>query len=248
MQYRPATFNMMPTVVKNLLIINGLFFLATLSFGGAFQINLIKILGLHMPGSPDFEPYQLVTHMFMHANFSHIFFNMFALWMFGTAIENLMGSKRFLTYYLITGFGAAFLHLGVSYVEAMSLRSELLATGYTAADLRNFIETGSYKVISGASEQTLVAYLTKYFIPTVGASGAVFGILLAFGMFFPNSYIYLFMAIPVKAKYFVIGYGVLELYFGFTSDGNIAHFAHLGGMIFGYLLIRYWRQRRQIYY
>jgi membrane associated rhomboid family serine protease len=248
MQYRPATFNMMPAVVKNLLIINGLFFLATISFGGAFQINLIKILGLYMPGSPDFEPYQLVTHMFMHANFSHIFFNMFALWMFGTAIENLMGSKRFLTYYLITGFGAAFLHLGVSYMEAISLRSELLATGYTAADLRNFIDTGTYRVISGASEQTLVAYLTKYFIPTVGASGAVFGILLAFGMFFPNSYIYLFMAIPVKAKYFVIGYGVLELYFGFTSDGNIAHFAHLGGMIFGYLLIRYWRQRRQIYY
>ncbi len=248
MQYRPAAFNMMPVVVKNLLIINGLFFLATLSFGGAFQINLIKVLGLHMPGSPDFEPYQLVTHMFMHANFSHIFFNMFALWMFGTAIENLMGSKRFLTYYLITGFGAAFLHLGVSYVEALSLRSELLAAGYTAADLRQFIDTGTYRVISGASEATLVAYLTKYFIPTVGASGAVFGILLAFGMFFPNSYIYLFFAIPVKAKYFVIGYGVLELYFGFTSDGNIAHFAHLGGMVFGYLLIRYWRRRRHIYY
>ncbi len=248
MQYRPAAFNMMPVVVKNLLIINGLFFLATLSFGGAFQINLIKILGLHMPGSPDFQPFQMVTHMFMHANFSHIFFNMFALWMFGTAIENLMGSKRFLTYYLITGFGAAFLHLGVSYLEALSLRSELLAAGYTAADLKHFIDTGTYRVISGASEQTLVAYLTKFFIPTVGASGAVFGILLAFGMFFPNSYIYLFFAIPVKAKYFVIGYGVLELYFGFTSDGNIAHFAHLGGMIFGYLLIRYWRQRRQIYY
>ncbi len=239
---------MMPVVVKNLLIINGLFFLATLSFGGAFQINLIKILGLHMPGSPDFEPFQLVTHMFMHANFSHIFFNMFALWMFGTAIENLMGSKRFLTYYLITGFGAAFLHLGVSYIEALSLRSELLAAGYTAADLRHFIDTGTYRVISGASETTLVAYLTKYFIPTVGASGAVFGILLAFGMFFPNSYIYLFFAIPVKAKYFVIGYGLLELYFGFTSNGNVAHFAHLGGMIFGYLLIRYWRKRRQIYY
>lgn len=248
MQYRPAAFNLMPVVVKNLLIINGLFFLATLSFGGAFQINLIKILGLHMPGSPDFEPYQLVTHMFMHANFSHIFFNMFALWMFGTAIENLMGSKRFLTYYLITGFGAAFLHLGVSYLEAMSLRSELLAAGYSATDLKYFIESGTYRVISGASQSTLLAFLSKYYIPTVGASGAVFGILLAFGMFFPNSYIYLFFAIPVKAKYFVIGYGLLELYFGFTSDGNIAHFAHLGGMIFGFLLIRYWRQKRMIYY
>ncbi len=248
MQYRPTGFNFMPVVVKNLLIINGLFFLATISFGAAFQLNLIKILGLHMPGSPDFQPYQLVSHMFMHANFSHIFFNMFALWMFGTAIENLMGSKRFLTYYLITGFGAAFLHLGVSYLEALSLRSELLAAGYTAADLKHFIETGSYRVISGVSESTIVAYLSKYYIPTVGASGAVFGILLAFGMFFPNSYIYLFFAIPVKAKYFVMGYGALELYFGFTSDGNIAHFAHLGGMLFGFLLIRYWRRKRQIYY
>ncbi len=248
MQYRPTGFNFMPLVVKNLLIINGLFFLATISLGAAFQLNLIKILGLHLPGSPDFEPYQFVSHMFMHANFSHIFFNMFALWMFGTAVENLMGSKRFLTYYLITGFGAAFLHLGVSYLEALSLRSELLAAGYTAADLKHYIETGSYHVISGVSENTIVAYLSKYYIPTVGASGAVFGILLAFGMFFPNSYIYLFFAIPVKAKYFVMGYGALELYFGITSDGNIAHFAHLGGMLFGFLLIRYWRRKRQIYY
>ena len=248
MQYRAGGFNLMPVVVKNLLIINRLFFLATLSLGGAFQINLIKVLGLHMPGSPDFEPYQLFTHMFMHANFSHIFFNMFALWMFGTAIENLMGSKRFLTYYLITGFGAAFLHLGVSYLEALTLRSELLAAGYSMADLNHFIETGSYRMISGASESTMVAFLSKYFIPTVGASGAVFGILLAFGMFFPNSYIYLFFAIPIKAKYFVMGYGAMELYFGITSDGNIAHFAHLGGMLFGYLLIKYWRRKRRIYY
>ncbi|MDR4987353.1 MAG: rhomboid family intramembrane serine protease [Bacteroidales bacterium] len=248
MQYRVGGFNLMPLVVKNLLIINGLFFLATLSLGGAFQINLIKVLGLHMPGSPDFEPYQFVSHMFMHANFSHIFFNMFALWMFGSAIENLMGSRRFLIYYLITGFGAAFLHLGVNYLEALSLRSELLAAGYSAADLKHYINTGSYRIIQGASESTMIAYLSRYFIPTVGASGAVFGILLAFGMFFPNSYIYLFFAIPVKAKYFVMGYGALELYFGITSDGNIAHFAHLGGMLFGFLLIRYWRRRRMIYY
>ncbi len=241
---------MLPTVVKNLLIINGLFFLATLSLGNAFNLNLIKALGLHMPGSPDFEPYQLVTHMFMHANFSHIFFNMFALWMFGMAIENLMGSKRFLVYYLITGFGAAFLHLGVSYLEAISLKNELLAAGYDASSLNRFIQTGSYNVLPGVSERTLIQYLSKYFIPTVGASGAVFGILLAFGMFFPNNYIYLFFAIPVKAKYFVIAYGVMELFFGITNrpGDNIAHFAHLGGMLFGFLLIRYWRKKRAIHY
>ncbi len=250
MQYRPGGFNLLPLVVKNLLIINGLFFLATISLGGAFQINLIKVLGLHLPGSPDFEPYQLVTHMFMHANFSHIFFNMFALWMFGMAIENLMGPRRFLSYYLITGFGAAFLHLGVSYIEMLSLRSELLAAGYTLSDLRQFVQTGSYTVLPGVSEQTLVSYLVKFFIPTVGASGAVFGILLAFGMFFPNNYIYLFFAIPVKAKYFVMAYGALELYFGIADrpGDNVAHFAHLGGMVFGYLLIRYWRNKGSIYY
>jgi membrane associated rhomboid family serine protease len=249
-QFRPGGFSLLPPVVKNLLIINGLFFLATISLGSTFNMDLIRALGLHLPGSPRFEPYQLVTHMFMHANFSHIFFNMFALWMFGTAIENLMGGRRFLVYYLVTGFGAAFLHLGVTYLEALSLRGELLAAGYSAADLARFVETGSYNVLPGLSERNLVYYLAKYFIPTVGASGAVFGILLAFGMFFPNSYIYLFFALPVKAKYFVIGYGVMELFFGLTSrpGDNIAHFAHLGGMVFGFLLIRYWRRRREIFY
>ncbi|MFP4690705.1 MAG: rhomboid family intramembrane serine protease [Bacteroidales bacterium] len=240
----------MPPVVKNLLIINGLFFLATISFGSAFQLNLIDVLGLYIPGSPDFEPYQLVTHMFMHANFSHIFFNMFALWMFGTAIENLVGSRRFLVYYLVTGFGAAVLHMGISYLEMLNLRSELLAAGYSATDLQRFIETGSYNILPGVSESTLMGYLTKYFIPTVGASGAVFGILLAFGMFFPNSYIYLFFAIPIKAKYFVMAYGAMELFFGVANrpGDNVAHFAHLGGMVFGYLLIKYWRNQRKIYY
>ena len=240
----------MPTVVKNLLIINGLFFLASISLGSAFGINLIKTLGLHMPGSPDFKPYQLVSHMFMHANFSHIFFNMFALWMFGTAIENLMGGRRFLVYYLVTGFGAAFLHLGVSYLETLSLRYELIQAGYSPAELQQFIRTGSYNILPGVSEHTIVKFLYKYFIPTVGASGAVFGILLAFGMFFPNSYIYLFFAIPVKAKYFVIAYGLMELFSGLANrpGNNVAHFAHLGGMIFGFLLIRYWRKKREIFF
>lgn len=249
-QYRPGGFSLLPTVVKNLLIINGLFFLAMISLGGAFQIDLTRILGLYLPGSPQFEPFQLVTHMFMHANFSHIFFNMFALWMFGTAIENLMGGRRFLVYYLITAFGAAFLHLGVSYLEAQILKSQLIESGYTVAELQQYIASGSYDILHGISQDTIVSYLAKYFIPTVGASGAVFGILLAFGMFFPNSYIYVFFALPVKAKYFVIAYGAMELFFGFANrpGDNVAHFAHLGGMVFGFLLIKYWRKRREIFY
>jgi membrane associated rhomboid family serine protease len=248
-QFRPGGFNLLPPVVKNLLIINGLFFLASISFSTAFQIDLTRKLGLFFPGSPYFQPYQLVTHMFMHASFSHIFFNMFALWMFGTAIENLMGGRRFLVYYLITGFGAAFLHLGVSWVESLSYKSQLLQAGYTLEELRQYVASGEYKVITG-SEKTIVGYLARYFVPTVGASGAVFGILLAFGMFFPNSYIYLFFAIPVKAKYFVMAYGAMELFFGVANrpGDNVAHFAHLGGMIFGFLLIRYWRKRREIFY
>jgi membrane associated rhomboid family serine protease len=241
---------LLPPVVKNLLIINGLFFLATISFSGAFQIDLTRVLGLFLPGAPDFKPLQLVTHMFMHANFSHIFFNMFALWMFGTAIENLIGGKRFLVYYLITGFGAAFLHLGVTYIEALNLKSQLISAGYTAEELQRYLEAGRYNILPGVSQRTIELYLMKYLVPTVGASGAVFGILLAFGMFFPNSYIYLFFAIPVKAKYFVIAYGAIELFFGFANrpGDNVAHFAHLGGMVFGFLLIKYWRRRGEIFY
>ena len=249
-QYRPGGFNFLPPVVKNLLIINGLFFLAMITFEGAFSIDLTRKFGLFFPGSPEFKPFQLVTHMFMHANFTHIFFNMFALWMFGTAIENLLGGKRFLVYYLITGFGAAFLHLGVTYLEVASLKNQLIAAGYSAEELNQYINIGRYNVLPGISEKTIVMFLQKYLVPTVGASGAVFGILLAFGMFFPNSYIYVFFAIPVKAKYFVMIYGALELFFGIANrpGDNVAHFAHLGGMVFGYLLIRYWRNRREIFY
>ncbi len=247
-QFRPGGFTILPPVVKNLLIINGLFFLATLSLGMAFNIDLIQELGLYMPGSPRFEPYQFVTHMFMHGGFTHLFFNMFALWMFGNVLENVWGPKRFLTYYLITGLGAAILYLGVNYIEMQVVKSELLTAGYSASDLRTFLNSGQYQILPGTSESLLRSYLMKYYIPVVGASGAVFGILLGFGMMFPNSLIYLFFAIPIKAKYFVMIYGAVELYLGLSRPGsNIAHFAHLGGMIIGYLLIKYWKSKGKLY-
>lgn len=238
MYYQPRRFNLLPEVIKNLLIINGLFYLATIVFGSVFNIDLGKMLGLYLPGSPEFTPYQLVTHMFMHGNLGHIFLNMFALWMFGNALENYWGGKRFLIYYLVTGFGAAALHLGVNYYEAYNLHSELLQMGYSSAELDNMRQTMTHD-----GNSTVIEYLRKYFIPTVGASGAVFGVLLAFGMMFPNQIIYLYLAIPIKAKYFVILYGAIELYSGISADqdSNIAHFAHLGGMLFGYLLLRYWK-------
>ena len=243
MNYQPRGFSLLPEVIKNLLIINGLFFLGTVVLGDSLGINLYDSLALYMPGSANFKPFQLVTHMFMHGNFGHILFNMFALWMFGYALENIWGGRRFLIYYMITGLGAAALHLGVNYFEAIQLQNELLANGFTMDQL---IELRTTPLEEGMRYKGILGdYVLKYQIPTVGASGAVFGILLAFGMMFPNTRIYLYFAFPIKAKYFVIGYGLLELFNGIANDpsSNVAHFAHLGGMLFGFLLIKYWKRK-----
>ena len=205
----------MPPVVKNLLILNVLFFLADISLQTR-GIDLTQWLGLHYITAQDFYPWQFITYMFMHGNFSHLFFNMFALWMFGYALENHWGSKRFLVYYLITGVGAA-----------------LIQTGVLALEIRGMTQ--------GLPPFAAQHYINQ--IVTVGASGAIYGILLAFGMCFPNVPIFLYFFFPIKAKWFVIIYGVIELFAGIggTADG-VAHFAHLGGMIFGLLLILYWRK------
>lgn len=239
-------FNLLPDVIKNLIIINGLFFLGTMALGNAFGLPLIHYLGLHLPGSPGFAPYQLVTHLFMHADFGHFFFNMFALWMFGYTLENIWGAKRFLNYYLITGFGAALLHFGVQYYEY-----QIAIEGFSP-EMINLIKTEGFDVIVNRQNYTnpqLAAGNALLNQPTVGASGAVFGILLAFGMLFPNQPIFfIFLPIPIKAKYFVAGYGLLELINGFTSTGNVAHFAHLGGMLFGFLVLRYWKSKYGTYH
>jgi membrane associated rhomboid family serine protease len=246
-------FSMLPEVIKNLLIINGLFFLATLVLGNTFGFNLIKTFGVFVPGSQHFSPYQLVTHMFMHGNFGHIFLNMFALWMFGTALENIWGGKKFLIYYLITGFGAAFLHLGVQYWEAQSVMNELLHMGYDKASIKQALTTG-YVTNTGVGGEFGMEKLRQlagiYNMPTVGASGAVFGILLAFGMTFPNQRIYLYFLFPIKAKYFVAGIGILEIMNGLANNpnSNIAHLAHLGGMLFGFILLKYWKNNNPRFY
>lgn len=213
--YTLRGFSFLPPVVKNLLILNVLFFLADISLQTR-GIDLTQWLGLHYITAQDFYPWQFITYMFMHGNFSHLFFNMFALWMFGYALENHWGSKRFLVYYLITGVGAA-----------------LIQTGVLALEIRGMTQ--------GLPPFAAQHYINQ--IVTVGASGAVYGILLAFGMCFPNVPIFLYFFFPIKAKWFVIIYGVIELFAGIggTADG-VAHFAHLGGMIFGLLLILYWRK------
>ena len=240
------SFSELPEVVKNLLIINGLLFLATISLE-SYGIDLTQILALHQFQSNDFMPHQLITHLFMHGDFTHLFFNMFAVWMFGKVLENVWGGKKFLIYYMFTGIGAAALHLGVSQYEILSLQSQL-----NPYDLNILLENG--KTIlernQNYSNQTMGKLNLLINTPTVGASGAVFGILLAFGMLFPNTLLYIYFAIPLKAKYFVMIYGALELYLGLMNNpaDNVAHFAHLGGMLFGWVLLKYWKKDRNTFY
>ncbi|MBT6964954.1 MAG: rhomboid family intramembrane serine protease [Flavobacteriales bacterium] len=236
--YRPTSFRELPEIIKNLLIINGLLFLATISLE-SYGIDLTQLLGLHQFQSEDFMPHQLITHFFMHGNFTHLFFNMFALWMFGKILENVWGAKRFLIYYMITALGAAALHLAVSQYQIYELSNEV----------PNLIELAKKGLYNPSNENSL--RLTQLVTtPTVGASGAVFGILLAFGMLFPNTLLYIYFAIPIKAKYFVMIYGALELYTGLSNNpaDNVAHFAHLGGMLFGYILLKYWQKNHTQFY
>ena len=244
--YRPAGFQVLPPVVKNLLIINGIMLLATYSINVSLDLDLRNTLGLHYFASDLFQPYQLITYMFMHGDIAHLFFNMFALWMFGCAIENMWGPKRFLIYYLITGIGASLLHYGINYFEIQHLISTL-----DAQEVNLVMEKGADVISSGHNyvDEGIRKLNALYNGPLVGASGSLFGILLAFGMLLPETSLYMmFIPVPIKAKYFVAGYGALELINGIQNnpDDNIAHFAHLGGMLFGFLLIKFWRARKEI--
>jgi len=244
--YRPTSFTQLPEVIKNLLIINGLLFFATISLKN-YGIDLTQALALHQFQSPNFMPHQLVTHFFMHADFTHLLFNMFALWMFGKILENAWGGKRFLVYYMITALGAAALHLTISQYEIINLQSQL-----HPSDLNILLENGKSVLERSQNYSNQIMGKLNLLIntPTVGASGAVFGILLAFGMLFPNTLLYIYFAVPIKAKYFVMIYGGLELYLGLSNNpaDNVAHFAHLGGMLFGFLLLKYWQGNNTQFY
>lgn len=241
-----SPFQNIPPVVKNLIIINIILLLASFVFN-SMGINLNRTLGLFYPGSPEFQPYQFITHMFMHGGIAHLFFNMFALFMFGRVLEQVWGSKRFFIYFFFTGIGAALLHSFVIYLEAQQLMANL-----SIDQIEQVRQQGTDLFLRGKTfTDTGMRDLQLLFnIPTVGASGAVFGVLLAFGMYFPNTQLMLlFPPIPIKAKYFVIIYGVIELYLGFTqANSNIAHFAHLGGMLFGFILIKIWARKRNTFY
>lgn len=212
-----------PVAVKNLIIINALIMVMTALNEQFMYANF----ALFYPTSPFFHWWQPVTHMFMHGGFWHLFFNMYTLFIFGSALERIWGPKKFLIFYFVTGLGAAFIHTGVEWLQMQHWMTQA-AEGSMAA-------------------QTSIHALKM--TPTVGASGAIYGILMGYAMLYPDAVLtLLFPPVSMKAKWFVLVFAAIELFTGITGvGGGIAHFAHLGGLIFGFLLIWYWKRKRMLY-
>ena len=228
-QYSPPKFNILPPVCKNLLIINVIAFLATYVFRMR-GIDLSDIFGLHFFASDNHYFWQYITYAFFHDNFSHLFFNLFAVWMFGYTLENIWGQKKFIIFCLVSCLGAAL----AQQITYYFMYSDLVNGVYSGVNIGNGITISTAEFLNNLN--------------TIGASGVVFGLLAAFGAMFPNSTIYLYFFIPLKTKWFVIGYIVLELINGIstTSDG-VAHFAHLGGAVAGLILLWIWKKQRDEY-
>ena len=225
MPYRGGGFfTSLPPVIKNLLIINAVMLLVTF----LAEDFMYRTFSLFFFESEFFKPYQFVTHMFMHGGVFHLFFNMYSLVIFGVVLEHVWGSQKFFLYYMVTGLGAAALHSLVLWIDYSSQVAAFEAGNqYALENIRVLLST-----------------------PTVGASGAVYGVLLAYGMLFPNNVLQLiFPPVALKAKWFVLIFGALELWLGISNTGgNIAHFAHLGGMLFGFILIKYWKKNNRMYF
>jgi membrane associated rhomboid family serine protease len=233
-EFRPGGFQILPPVIKNLLIINVLIFLAQSTLGAMFEEKILNLFALHDLHSVYFRPHQLITYMFLHAGWEHILFNMFALWMFGAQLENYWGAKRFLIFYMVCGIGAAVAHLAVLYGEMRPVMEQ-------------------FQFLSQQEQQELL-YSGQFRIneATLGASGAVFGCLAAFGYLFPNSEMIIIpIPFPIKAKWLVLGYAGIELVSGIrgSAGDNVAHWAHLGGGLVGLLLVIWWNRtnRRNFY-
>lgn len=242
-QHHSGFFSSTP-VVANLIVINAICWVASIAFE-RIDVDFFRMFALHYPASKDFNLIQTVSYMFLHdtRSVAHLFFNMFGVYMFGRVLERTWGSKRILIYYMATGIGAAAVNILVAYVRIRWTEGMM-----ASADVELVYQQGLDALNRGMNfkDQAMASLNLLINGTTVGASGAVFGVLLAFGVLFPNVPLYLmFIPVPIKAKYFVAGYGLIELFFGFAdlAGDNVAHFAHLGGMIFGYLLIVYWKKK-----
>ncbi|WP_026914824.1 rhomboid family intramembrane serine protease [Christiangramia portivictoriae] len=233
--------------VKVLLIINVIFFIGSQLLGDVaydyFALWFVK--------NPNFQVWQVITHMFMHGGFTHILFNMYALWAFGGPIEQMLGQKRFLFFYFTAGIGAALLHTLVNFYGYQSGVQDLLDAGMNMTQVDNFFLTGEYPkaILETVPMDTLQSAYEAFTTPAVGASGAIYGILVAFGMMFPNVELFLlFVPVPIKAKYFIPAIILLDLFSGVTGyslfGGSIAHFAHVGGALFGFLMMYYWKKNQ----
>lgn len=230
-----------PVAVKNIIIINVLVMIATY----IKPVLMYENFAVYFPASPFFELWQPVTYMFMHGDFFHLFFNMYSLFIFGSVLERVWGPKKFLIFYFVTGLGAAAVHMGVQWLEYSSaLESLNLNSGDASLFAESLARDGIVNAPVGFAQVRDVL-----FTPTVGASGAIYGILLGYAMLYPDSILRLiFPPVALKAKWFVLIFGVLELILGISSSGaGIAHFAHLGGLIFGLIIIIYWKKTRQLY-
>ena len=242
--------NRISPTVKQLLIINVIFY-----FGSSFSLNtefIYSLFSLHFPENPEFKFWQLLTHMFMHGGILHLAFNMFALWMFGSAIESIFGSRRFLFFYLTCGLGAAIAQISFLYYSFYSNLDLLLNSGYEQQIVLNLLMEGKYNTswVNILGQEGLMSFNTSFLSTMVGASGAIMGVLVAFGMFFPESKLMLiFFPVPVKAKYFIPGIILLDLFSAITgqaifSPSNTAFIAHLGGAFTGFLIMYYWKKNQ----
>ncbi|MGB2129720.1 MAG: rhomboid family intramembrane serine protease [Flavicella sp.] len=231
--------------IKHLIIINVILFIAPQLFKG---IDVQHLLALHFPENDSFGYWQYVSHLFMHGSFSHILFNMYGLWAFGTPLEQMWGRNRFLFFYFSAGIGAGVIYTLANYYQFNGLYEQLLADGMTTYEIQDLLDTRRYNpnLVSLTAEQ-LSEFYSLYHTPAVGASGAIYGVLVAFGLSFPNAKLALiFLPVPIAAKYFIPFMIVADLFFGVTSYsiGNIAHFAHVGGAIIGFCIAWYWKQNQ----
>jgi len=241
-------FRNIPSITKNLLIINVLFFLATFLLETR-DIDLHRMLGLYYPSSQYFRPYQIATHFFMHGSFSHLFFNMFTLVIFGSHLERTWGEKKYLLFYIITALGAAFLYFLVNGIEVYSAAGEF----FPRMEIYDIQEAGRGMITYKVDPHTPSNIGASSFMlnPVLGASGAIYGLIMAFALLFPNTqFMLLFPPIPLKAKWLALGLGVMALYSGIQNaqGDSIAHFAHLGGMLFGFILVKIWQRDQNRFY
>ena len=233
--------------VKHLIILNVIFFAGSSIIGP----QLGNWLALYFPGSPNFGVWQFVTHMFMHGGLMHILFNMYALWAFGSPLEQMWGRNKFLFFYFSSGIGAGLIYTAVNYFQFNGIYNDLLAMGIQNADIQTLLDTGRYNtaILENIPEKKLVEMYQIYNTPAVGASGAIYGVLVAFGMTYPNAKLALiFLPVPIAAKYFIPVLIALDLFSGVTGfsifGGGIAHFAHVGGALIGFIMMKYWEKNQ----